>query len=485
MTLLADLIVPRTKEQVLAQLIQALQGVGFVHQYGEGSGTITLAGIASMTGPVQVKIATEGEIGVGTCQYSLDSGVTWSTAVTIPSTLTIPLTGVVITFVAGTAPSFIVDTVYGFNLAIPTFPVTSWATGSVPRTLIEIDADALSDVDSLIAAIAKSGFSRLASGPWKDLWAESMYQLSRGLSIGTKGYCTLTDTGYGGPFTISPNQLWVATASGKRYNNVTGGTLTLGGTLSLLFVAESPGASYNVGIGAISVLVTSLPGVTVTNPSNWLTLSGAIQGVDAESDELLQSRMEGKWSTLGAGNTADAYDYWAKTATTKTAVYDPPAGTDTVTRTLCRPSTSSPGTVEMFLAGSAGAVSATTVTTVDDYIQPLVELTSVAVIASASNQGITITGTVKVLTTLRAAAEAAAETAIEDLFRAIPIGGAILTTGLGVSREAIIAAIMQLSPIGISTTGVTDLDLTAPATDVILTDTEIPIPTINLTWSEI
>jgi hypothetical protein len=59
-----------------------------------------------------------------------------------------------------------------------------------------------------------------------------------------------------------------ATADGTlRFVNTTAGSLPAAGSLALEFAAESPGAAFNAGNGAIAQIITPLPGVTVANPS--------------------------------------------------------------------------------------------------------------------------------------------------------------------------------------------------------------------------
>src|SRR5690606_696186 len=100
----------------------------------------------------------------------------------------------------------------------------------------------------------------------------------------------------------------------RRFTNLTGGTLSLGGTLDLSWEAEEPGDDYNLANGTLTVMVTPLAGVTVANPDpgtgTWITQTGA----DEESDPELRERCRNKWSTLGTGSTEDSYEFWAKQA---------------------------------------------------------------------------------------------------------------------------------------------------------------------------
>ena len=75
---------------------------------------------------------------------------------------------------------------------------------------------------------------------------------------------------------------------GLKYRNITAGTIPAGGSLPLIFEAESPGAQYNVPNNTITVLNTPLNGVTINNPDpgsgTWITSEGS----DVETDERLK-----------------------------------------------------------------------------------------------------------------------------------------------------------------------------------------------------
>jgi phage-related baseplate assembly protein len=146
------------------------------------------------------------------------------------------------------------------------FPVTDWQEGGVARTLVEMIAKSIAELNKLVALIAASGFVAFSSGKWLTLVAAQVYALNRNAATFTVGTVVLTDSANAGPFTVAPGQLWFGATDGKRFTNTTGGALPKGGTLSLSVQAESPGSAYNVPTGAVTTLLTPLPGVTVANP---------------------------------------------------------------------------------------------------------------------------------------------------------------------------------------------------------------------------
>ena len=295
---LASLITPLSQEDVLAALLSALQGVGQVVQSGAGGAAPVGLGTLSITG---VPAAAYGAVGLVTSgtpssplepttalavNISLDNGVSWSGVQSSggQSPWVLPLadyrsggaTGLTLTFTDGSIPadSWSLNESYVFPTLTPTYPLTDFASGSVQRTLVEADALVTSDWTGLIASITAGGFTTLASLPWLILLASNLYNLAwRGPTV-TIGQVLLQDAGGAGPFTLQQGQLWFAAISGNLYQLATTNTVTLpkNGYILVEVQAQNPGAAYNDPAGSISssvspgALVTSLPGVVVSNP---------------------------------------------------------------------------------------------------------------------------------------------------------------------------------------------------------------------------
>jgi hypothetical protein len=475
---LEQLVDLQTKEDLRARLLTSMQGIGFVKKDVDatGSGDIEADGVAAAAYDIRIKISTSGELGTGAFQYSLDDGSTYAAAVTIPSSgiYVIPNTGVTLTFLVGptgSGTSFVALDEYWFSTSVPTFPTASWQAGSTPLTLIELDAEAMETYSLTQQRVAQGGFLLTSKGDWLDLWLESMYDLPRRQAVTTVGNVVLTDAANSGPHTISVGQLWVATAGGLRYINVTGGTLPLGGTLTLSFRAEQPGSVYNVSANSITVLLTSLPGVTVSNPNpiggSWITTSGS----DKETDAQAIVRAQDRWPELGIGTPKDAYDLWAKTAA------------PSVTRTYVRASPTVPGQIDVFLASQSGTVDGSVVTAVQNYVNPRAALTSVPVVASAAAGAYTVQGTVYVTAGMQVQAAAdisqnlialnggGTNTIAEEL-PGVPISGGTLY----------LTQIIEQIQLG---RGVRNVVLTLPAADVVFAAGTVGVLTISLTYVEV
>ena len=341
-------------------------------------------------------------------------------------------------------------------------PALAWQDGSVPKTLAKGQGAANYNQKLLSAALARGGYVTTqpgvtgASGDWLDLVGEARYGLKRNPAVAAVHSVLLTDAGNAGPFNITAGQLWVANtaslggATPLRFTNQAGGVLSKGGTLALPCQAEQAGAAYDVGIGTITTLITSLPGVTVTNPDLGGGSSLTTQGVDKESDLAYSLRCLGRWASLGTGSPAAAYDLWARTASAE------------VTRTKVQASGTVAGQVDVYLAGVNGAASGAALTAVANYLAPRVPLGSAANVVAATNFITNLIGTVHVQTAYLAAATAAVGAALIAFWQTIPIGGTVYVS-------AVIEVIMGPA-------GVRDFTLTSIAGgsgDVVLTATQV------------
>jgi uncharacterized phage protein gp47/JayE len=335
------------------------------------------------------------------------------------------------------------------------FPITDWHPGGVARTILEVDAAALEDLYALVPAIAAGGYLATAQGPWLDLLAESAYDLRRHPATFARGRVVLTaELGFG-PYTLEPGDLWVGTPDGLRYYNTTGGVLPMGGTLGVEIQSESPGSRYNVPIGAISVLHTPLPGVSVTNPPDWLLEAAR----DEETDEELRRRARLRWASLGTGATRAAYEFWALNAhhaVTKVRVLDDhPRGQ---------------GTVDVVIWGEGG-LGADVVSAVDAYIQERRPLTADVAVYSATPRTANVEATVYVRAGYLSQAQAAVVEELTALQRATPIGGTLY-------RSALIEALFARPY-------VVNVVLAQPTGDVVLGAVEALVLSPSLAWEEV
>lgn len=343
------------------------------------------------------------------------------------------------------------------------FTPTAWQPGSFPLTIVSVFAELFADAFYAIAQIANGGVFGLSVGRWVDLWLESQYDEERLDPVFTIGQMQLADTGNTGPHVISALSLVVTTSSGLQFRNITGGTLLLGGTLDLTWRATVAGAAYNIPNNTTLSFVTSLPGVTVTNPSvgstgTWITTLGA----DVEADAAAKTRGSSKWGTVSTGSPPSAYRYWALSQTGVTRVRVDDGNPD------------GPGSVRVYI-DNAGAVAA-----LQAILQPAsndgkVPTGTLLTVMAATTQAVTIQGTVTVDASARSAAESAILANLTALALRIPIGGKVIRAQV---MEEIMSALPDDDNVSNFVFG------SSTSADVQLAASAIPQFTLTLTYVE-
>lgn len=345
-------------------------------------------------------------------------------------------------------------------LRLAGFPVASWHSGSFQKHTVETESTLFSDLSELIRNVAKGGLIRSAAeigDEWVDLIASNFFDEARKPAVYTQGKWTLYDTGNIGPFVIQPGTFWVANADRTlRFVNVDPGpvTLPLGGSVALTMQAASAGTEWNVGVGALTEILTPQPGFAGSNEpldtGTWITQ----QGADRETTESLVRRCLAKWATLGSGANDGAYYYVATSASpeiTDARVYSPYGGAVRVT-----------------LRGSAGPVSAAALGLAVAAVEQRRPLGVPDVrTRNALVRRELVSGTIEpARNTDPAAALSAAQSAVDKLARETKIGARV-------SREKVIWALMN--------TGLEDIELATPAADFQLGDNEVWVPEYALT----
>lgn len=154
------------------------------------------------------------------------------------------------------------------------FPITSWETGAVMRTIVETLVKSYSTmIAELLPQIAAGGYLNEAQGDWLALLAKQVFNIDAQAATFTIQQATLACDAASGPYTIAVGDLVAKTTSGRRYTNITGGTLGVAGALILQWRSEGPNDSTNPlsnyidGAGTMTTLVTSKAGVTINNPA--------------------------------------------------------------------------------------------------------------------------------------------------------------------------------------------------------------------------
>ncbi|MBA2751596.1 MAG: baseplate J/gp47 family protein [Actinobacteria bacterium] len=142
-------------------------------------------------------------------------------------------------------------------------------------------------------------------------WAEYLDDLAELVEVtrlpGTRATGTVTFTGPGATVIAAGTVVGVAPpdeeSEAAEFEVKVGGTIPGGGSVALAVAATAEGADHNVAIGAITAVISSLPGVTVTNAAPTLG------GTDPEDDERLRARVLAEYTESRGGNELD-YRRW-------------------------------------------------------------------------------------------------------------------------------------------------------------------------------
>jgi hypothetical protein len=160
------------------------------------------------------------------------------------------------------------------------FPTSDWATtkqGGLENGTVDMAAGTLADLQGQKLADAISGgFLDFAVDEWMTFLARRYYKLDRSLATFTIQQLQLVCAPTAGPYTINAGELVVTGPTGNHYRNLEGASLAQGGGVLMQVQAEEAGASFADPIDTLTTLVTSLPGVTVTNPRSMVPTPAAL-----------------------------------------------------------------------------------------------------------------------------------------------------------------------------------------------------------------
>lgn len=246
---------------------------------------------------------------------------------------------------------------------------TSWQPGGVARTILAIVATADAARDQVIVKMIKGGFldsaatvtpdpsnantwtSATWTPGWLDVLADGVYNVQRIAATYATGTINVVASSSAAGGTFQPGTYHVANGSGKTFSNTQAFTVTPSSTTPITIAADIAGSSSNSATGGITTTVTSLVGVTVTNPQS-------INGSDAESNAALVTRCRQKLQALSPNGPKGAYAYFALAASQlrAAATGNPSAITSPITRALVTVAPTT-GIVTLYVASANGTVS--------------------------------------------------------------------------------------------------------------------------------
>ena len=329
------------------------------------------------------------------------------------------------------------------------FPVTTWAEGSVGRDLVEWCARFLSDTTFLHALIARGAYLDTAEGDWLTLLAASQYQKVRNPAVKAVQVFVMTDPP-GSP--IYDSGFSAQAATGIVFTSTTVATASAGGTHTTTITADVAGVTGNVSADTITELITSYPGLTVSNPINVFTGSSIVtSGTDEQTDQALRTECKDQWGVLD-GIIVEAYGQWARETVT------------TITRVKVYGASESSGNVSVLIASATGPASLTAYLAAVDYIADRKPLCVAANVLNCTANTIAPLGTVY----YRNASQLTnAQSQVEGNLLELSLAKGI---GDPVYLAEIIEQIMRADD-------VVNVALTDPTTDTSLTYYQVPVIT--------
>jgi len=315
------------------------------------------------------------------------------------------------------------DQIYKLGIAIAKtigLPVDSWQPGDPTRSQFHIESELLEARDKLAAGFTRSGFPETAEGDWFKHHAKQFFNVDIPGASRAKTKVRLTNNGGGlyGTDIIKPNALtFKNNITGKTYRNTESGTLASGPgtTLDIEVEAEEAGSASSAGAGEITIMVTTLLGVTCSNAT-------AAIGVDEQDKATSLKQCLDKLSMRSPNGPPGAWSFVARESTL--------TGSTAVTRAR-EFGSSETGAVTLYIAGPSGAVGEADRALVEAAIAKYaLGLCITPTILSATNVIVPVTYELWVYSSVnRTSDQAKAEilTALQKAILAREIGGDIIT----------------------------------------------------------
>lgn len=335
---------------------------------------------------------------------------------------------------------------------------TAWQQGSVIRTFIKVMSQEIATKSAMDPEIAKGGFGDLASPDWAKLWADAIYAVAFVPAAPAVGLVTFTNT-EPTQYDADPGEIIVAHfLTGKTYRNQAAISILASSTLPNVVVqADEVGTASNAAPNEITTMVTTLVGVTVTNPA-------AVLGADEETTDALVARTRTKLGSLSPLGPKEAYNY-----VVQTPEFSPTSTPITRSRTAANPSI---GTVLVYLATASGPPTPADVAICQAAIDQWAEPWCVEALAlAATSLVVPVTYQVWLKSSLtQAQVLSAIAGALASYLASVPVGGALVPPDTGaVYVERLLHVIHNATP------GIELVEITVPAADVVVAPSQVPV----------
>lgn len=304
------------------------------------------------------------------------------------------------------------------NLVSLGVPSDKWVSGGVASTMLTVVSIVIALFAAALSTIIQGFFLPKATGTGLKLLARYLYGITIPDPTFATGSVTLTNSG-GATYTIPIGGYSALNPTTKiTYTNTTAFVLGPTTSLSIAVAATTVGSAGNSASGTITQSVTSLTGVTVTNPA-------ALVGVDAPSDPTIRILCLNKLGALSVRGVRTAYAYAVQTAVN--SITGAPVNINRWSIT----SSSHTGTVTTIVAAPSGAPDPNDVTGVATNIEAIARPEAVtAIVSGATPIAYTRALTISCILPTGVTA-AAAKTAIDNnliqFIATYPVGGVLAT----------------------------------------------------------
>jgi uncharacterized phage protein gp47/JayE len=304
-------------------------------------------------------------------------------------------------------------------------PVTSWSAGDPTRTVFKFVAEAFSTLEGPKATYIKAGFLSSAradaeesgDSSWLKVNAWEVYGYESPEATYAAPTVTFTNAG-GGLFDNDPGDVTVrCSATGKTYHNTAPFLISPGPgftTVAIAFVADEAGADSTVSANEIDEIVTTMNGVEIVS-------STAAVANDEQTPAEIEEQARATLGALSPNGPDDAYEYVVRNPAL--------TGVTDITRAKAD-ADSDTGDVAVYIAGSGGAVAASSVTAAQDAVERwATPLTITPTVINATEVTKDVNAQISA-DDLPSGWEADVEDALVAYFAALPIGGMVALSAI-------------------------------------------------------
>lgn len=251
-------------------------------------------------------------------------------------------------------------------------PVDSWWKGNALRVILRAVSRVYSGFTAIMAAFIKSGFLETAEGEWLTKLALYVYGVTRREATFAKEDITFVNTG-GFVHTQGIGTVTViAPGTKKAYRNTEAFVLGALSSLDVEFEAVEIGSASSAAAGTITQLETTLTGVT-------LSQTRAFIAIDGETDAEVRQACRDKLASLSVRGPRGAYAWAVREAKRLDG------NAVNINRQKIS-SSSSKGTVNVYVAAPSGAPVSTDITAVEESIELRARPDGVTVTVAAATE---------------------------------------------------------------------------------------------------